>query len=67
MRDLLDPRNQGVRRHVPFRQTFVRTLRALTQYLLFASWDHLLDFMPRPLSPHNRHPGHRSHEKRRQV
>jgi hypothetical protein len=34
---------------LPTRKTFFDDLRALTRYLLFASWDSLLDFMMRGL------------------
>jgi hypothetical protein len=65
--DLLDPRYQAVRRHLPSRQTFFEHLRALTQYLLFASWDHLFDFMREALEPAQPPPGRRSRAKRRQI
>jgi hypothetical protein len=65
--DLPDPRYQAVRRHLPSRQTFFEHLRALTQYLLFASWDHLFDFMLEALQPAQPPPGRRSRWTRRQI
>jgi hypothetical protein len=62
---LLDPRYQAVRRHLPSRQTFFEHLRALTQYLLFASWDHLFDFMLEALEPARPPPRRRSRGTRR--
>ena len=34
-----------IRAHLPTRKTFFDDLRALTRYMLFASWDALMDFM----------------------
>jgi hypothetical protein len=34
-----------VRQALAARHTFFQDLQALTRYFLFASWDHLLDFM----------------------
>jgi hypothetical protein len=65
--DLLDPRYQAVRRHLPSRQTFFEHLRALTQYLFFASWDHLFDFMLEALQPAQPPPARRSRGKQRQI
>jgi hypothetical protein len=43
--DLLDAKYRLVRQPLGRRQTFFDDLRALTRYLCFASWAHLLDFM----------------------
>jgi hypothetical protein len=43
--DLLDENYQLLRAHLPTRKTFFNDLRALTRYLVFDSWDHLLTFM----------------------
>lgn len=43
--DLLDEKYKLLRSHLPTRQTFFNDLRALTRYLYFQSWDHLLTFM----------------------
>lgn len=43
--DLLDPKYQTIRSHLTSRKTFFDDLRALTRYLYFDSWDHLLNFM----------------------
>lgn len=51
--DWLDERYQQIRQKLPSRQTFFEHLRALTQYLLFDDWDHLMAFMlnPAPVRP----------------
>ena len=41
----VDQTYQLVRQALAARQTFFQDLQALTRYLLFESWDHLLDFM----------------------
>lgn len=41
----LDKKYQLLRSHLPTRKTFFDDLRALTRYLYFESWDHLLTFM----------------------
>ncbi len=41
----LDQKYQLLRSHLPTRKTFFDDLRALTRYLYFDSWDHLLTFM----------------------
>ncbi len=41
----LDKKYQLLRSHLPTRQTFFSDLRALTRYLYFDSWEHLLTFM----------------------
>jgi hypothetical protein len=41
----LDQKYQLLRSHLPTRKTFFDDLRALTRYLYFESWDHLLTFM----------------------
>ena len=43
--DLLDEKYKLLRSHLPTRKTFFDDLRALTRYLYFDSWDHLLSFM----------------------
>jgi hypothetical protein len=43
--DLLDAKYRLVRQTLVSRQTFFDDLRALTRYICFASWTHLLDFM----------------------
>jgi hypothetical protein len=40
-----DQKYHLVRQALAARQTFFQDLQALTRYLLFESWDHLLDFM----------------------
>jgi hypothetical protein len=44
-----DHKYQLIRHALAARQTFFQDLQALTRYLLFESWDHLLDFMLRGL------------------
>jgi hypothetical protein len=43
--ELLDEKDKVLRAHLPTRKTFFDDLRALTRYLCFDSWDHLLTFM----------------------
>jgi hypothetical protein len=43
--DLLDAKYRLVRQTLVSRKTFFDDLRALTRYICFASWVHLLDFM----------------------
>jgi len=43
--ELLDQKYQLLRDHLPTRKTFFDDLRALTRYLYFDSWEHLLNFM----------------------
>lgn len=43
--DLLDQKYKLLRAHLPTRKTFFEDLRALTRYMYFDSWDHLLIFM----------------------
>ncbi|MEO1404692.1 MAG: ISNCY family transposase [Cyanobacteria bacterium J06635_1] len=43
--ELLDTKYRLLRAHLPARKTFFDDLRALTRYLCFESWDHLLSFM----------------------
>ncbi len=43
--ELADDKYQLLREHLPTRKTFFDDLRALTRYLLFDSWEHLLTFM----------------------
>ena len=54
--ELLDEKYRLLRAHLPTRKTFFDDLRALTRYLYFESWDHLLTFMIQGLEldlPHN--------------
>jgi hypothetical protein len=44
-----DKNYQLIRGHLPTRKTFFEDLRALTRYLVFPSWDSLMDFMMRGL------------------
>lgn len=41
----LDEKYKRLRAHLPTRKTFFDDLRALTRYMYFDSWDHLLTFM----------------------
>jgi hypothetical protein len=43
--ELLDQKYKLLRLHLPTRKTFFDDLRALTQYMYFDSWDHLLTFI----------------------
>jgi len=43
--ELLDQNYKLLRAHLPTRKTFFDDLRALTRYLYFDSWNHLLTFM----------------------
>ena len=43
--DLLDEKYKLLRAHLPTRKTFFEDVRALTRYLYFDGWDHLLTFM----------------------
>ena len=43
--ELLDLKYKLLRSHLPTRKTFFDDLRALTRYMYFDSWDHLLTFM----------------------
>ena len=43
--ELLDHKYRLLRAYLPTRKTFFDDLRALTRYLYFESWDHLLTFM----------------------
>jgi hypothetical protein len=43
--ELLDDKYRLIRAHLPTRKTFFDDLRALTRYLYFDSWEHLLTFM----------------------
>lgn len=42
---IVDNKYQEIRQALPTRQTFFDDVRALTRYMFFSSWDHLLDFM----------------------
>jgi hypothetical protein len=50
--DLLDAQYRSLRRTLVSRKTFFDDLRALTRYLCFASWAHLLTFMLHGLHGH---------------
>jgi hypothetical protein len=43
--DLVDERYQKIRQELATRKTFFHDIDALTRYLLFDTWDQLLDFM----------------------
>lgn len=43
--DRLDEKYKRLRAHLPTRKTFFEDLRALTRYMYFDNWDHLLTFM----------------------
>jgi len=43
--ELLDTKYRLLREHLPSRKTLFDDLRALTRYLYFKNWDHLLSFM----------------------
>lgn len=43
--ELLDQKYKLLRSYLPTRKTFFDDLRALTRYMYFDSWDHLLTFM----------------------
>jgi hypothetical protein len=43
--DLTDAKYQRLREKLRIRKTFFDDLRALTRYLYFESWEHLMDFM----------------------
>ena len=43
--DLVDEKYLLLRRTLSARKTFFNDIRALTRYILFESWEHLLDFM----------------------
>jgi len=45
VQELLTPAYQRLRQALGARKTFFNDLRALTRYMLFDSWDHLLRFM----------------------
>jgi hypothetical protein len=47
--ELLDEKYKRLRTHLPTRKTFFNDLRALTRYLVFDSWNHLLSFMIKAL------------------
>lgn len=49
--EAIDSRYASVRAHLPSRRTFFEHLRALTQYLPFDDWDHLIRFMLHHLAP----------------
>jgi len=50
--DLLDAQSRSLRRTLVSRKTFFADLRALTRYLCFASWAHLLTCMRQGLHGH---------------
>ena len=43
--EIMDDNYRLVRRNLPSRKTFFNDIRALTRYVCFGSWDHLLNFM----------------------
>ena len=43
--ELVDEKYQLLREELSARRTFFNDIRALLRYLLFESWEHLLDFM----------------------
>jgi hypothetical protein len=43
--DILDEKYRLLRETLAVRKTFFNDMRALTRYMLFESWEHLLDFM----------------------
>lgn len=43
--DFMDVKYRLIRKTLPSRQTFFNDLRALTRYICFDSWEHLMDFM----------------------
>jgi hypothetical protein len=43
--DILDEKYRLLRETLAVRKTFFNDIRALTRYMLFESWEHLLDFM----------------------
>lgn len=43
--ELIDQRYQALRKALGARKNFFNDIRALTRYLIFQSWDHLLEFM----------------------
>lgn len=51
--DLLDTQYHQLRRTLVSRKTFFDDLRALTRYLCFTSWSHLLTFMLQGLHSHH--------------
>lgn len=65
--DLLDQRYRAVRQQLPSRRTFFEHLRALTQYLVFASWEQLFDFMREALEPAQPPPARHSRSRPRQI
>jgi len=47
--DMMDKKYQLIRKELPTRKTFFDDIRALTRYILFRSWNDLLDFMMKGL------------------
>ena len=43
--EFMDDRYRLIRKKLPSRKTFFDDIRALTRYICFDNWDHLLDFM----------------------
>ncbi|RLB20243.1 MAG: ISNCY family transposase, partial [Deltaproteobacteria bacterium] len=43
--EMMDDRYQMIRKELPTRKTFFDDIRALTRYICFDSWDHMLSFM----------------------
>ena len=53
--ELFDDKYQLLRQHLPSRKTFFDDLRALTRYIDFDGWEHLLSFMLNGLELHFNH------------
>ena len=47
--ELMDQRYTLLRKQLGARKNFFNDIRALTRYLFFDSWDHLIDFMMQQL------------------
>jgi len=43
--EMMDDRYQMIRKELPTRKTFFDDIRALSRYICFDSWDHMLSFM----------------------
>ena len=43
--EMMDERYHMIRKELPTRKTFFDDIRALTRYICFDSWDHMLRFM----------------------
>ena len=58
--DHCDTLYQRVRHQLPSRRTFFEHLRALTQYVVYSTWEELFEFMLEALEPARPPPGRRS-------